>query len=630
MNYVQDILKKHANTAFNGGIYIAPDIPDKKMNNAISRYGGDMLANSVVMLLDNTFFGSAKTGMLFSGTKMIWKNDFAEAIEIEYTDIESAEYVREEEIIEKDDGTTRTKILKYVNITLKNEEIIKISSVSSVNYEKFADLINEISQSEVEYFESNQIFALEEMSIELKLAYIKIMANLVMEDVDFADGKGYAEFLSLVSRLNFLPEERAIIRNYVYNANNHLNNKEVMDIIFEFTPKGNEKAIIFSLIKDIVYIYRKIQQKTAAVESDEIDNEHVEEAYNTDDAEVVKESDKDAFSGFFKDSFNEFDEDEDHAEDESNAATELIEIDLVSKYPIIADNNDIFNANNELISLAEEIIEKEEKLLSGEISTKEFESSIKDFAIKTASVGVPVAAIYMSGSIMGLGIQGVLYGLSSIAGIFGFASIFSGLGVVVLLGLGTYTGLRALTGGGGRENQRSREILLQGVIQTTQKTINIILEDLNYISDELGQALEQSDHQTLQIEKLKQMMTMLASTGTNLNNKATEMDIHFYLNRCPNPLNHSKLKNLTEEPTKAKFYDSAMAYYEEIEEAIDEENVRTEYWLREDLNVRELEDLSNIISAIGYDDIQGDVKNIQKKVGRAASSTKRFIKGLME
>lgn len=51
-------------------IYISPDIPPQKLDNAIAAYARDVQLGYVLALYDQTVFGSAKDGILFLGDRM--------------------------------------------------------------------------------------------------------------------------------------------------------------------------------------------------------------------------------------------------------------------------------------------------------------------------------------------------------------------------------------------------------------------------------------------------------------------------------------------------------------------------------------------------------------------------------
>ena len=53
-------------------VFISPNIPEKKLNNAIAAYAKDVVPNYVLGIVDTTLFGGAKEGFLFTGNKMYY------------------------------------------------------------------------------------------------------------------------------------------------------------------------------------------------------------------------------------------------------------------------------------------------------------------------------------------------------------------------------------------------------------------------------------------------------------------------------------------------------------------------------------------------------------------------------
>ena len=111
---------------------------------------------------------------------------------------------------------------------------------------------------------------------------------------------------------------------------------------------------------------------------------------------------------------------------------------------------------------------------------------------KAGAVGVPIAAVYFSGSVVGLSAAGITSGLATLGmgGVLGFSSMVTGIGAAVLIGVVAYNGIKKVTGAKDLENNKQRELMIQTVIKNLQKTINYLIEDVNYISSELMQAIE--------------------------------------------------------------------------------------------------------------------------------------------
>ncbi|RDU73147.1 hypothetical protein CQA66_02690 [Helicobacter aurati] len=60
-------------------ILVAPNIPEKKLNNVIKAFECEDCMKSILALYDNTLFGSAKEGLVFTGEKMVFKSSSRQA-----------------------------------------------------------------------------------------------------------------------------------------------------------------------------------------------------------------------------------------------------------------------------------------------------------------------------------------------------------------------------------------------------------------------------------------------------------------------------------------------------------------------------------------------------------------------
>ena len=105
-----------------------------------------------------------------------------------------------------------------------------------------------------------------------------------------------------------------------------------------------------------------------------------------------------------------------------------------------------------------ETILENEKILSDRKSDIEIKKSLQEIASKSAAVGVPLAAVYLSGSVIGISAAGMTSGLAALGmgGVLGFSSMFTGIGVAVLLGVGAYKGMKKVTGMGDLEKNKQR------------------------------------------------------------------------------------------------------------------------------------------------------------------------------
>ncbi|MGC9526944.1 MAG: hypothetical protein ACP5D7_15530 [Limnospira sp.] len=146
-------------------------------------------------------------------------------------------------------------------------------------------------------------------------------------------------------------------------------------------------------------------------------------------------------------------------------------------------------------------------------------------AIKTAAsgltaVGVPIAAVWFSGSVIGLSAAGITSGLAALGAFVGLGGMIPGIGVAILLGAGIFTGVNwLLDTGNEREKaqiQAEKERKSQLVIQNMQAAINQLVEQISKLQEQAlnleGNAAEAEANRTavrILTERLRAMQQSL-------------------------------------------------------------------------------------------------------------------------
>ncbi len=70
------------------GLYLAPDIPQDKLDNAIRDYAKSVRSDEIQALYDATLTGNAKDGAVFTDSRLVFQNnDFSPPQEIRYNDM---------------------------------------------------------------------------------------------------------------------------------------------------------------------------------------------------------------------------------------------------------------------------------------------------------------------------------------------------------------------------------------------------------------------------------------------------------------------------------------------------------------------------------------------------------------
>jgi hypothetical protein len=524
-------------------IYVVPNIPEKKLNNALKSYGNNVSYESVLALYDDTLFGSASDGMLFTGEKML-HNKYGTFF---YSDIESVKYV--ENITTNDKGKEKKE--EWIIIKTKDGKKHKLTyGLSNINNKKFTEFLNKIINEFEEYKEEDQLKEIADMPDDLKIAYLKIIINMTFIDDEEIDEKELAELFLLMTRIKLNRDSRFEIRRYIteISKENIETVKNLIDIIKENSEESHHKSLMISLIKDLINVY-----------------------FST----------KDTMDRNFK---------------------------------FLDDNKELFGVSDEEIDLAYDTVENDYKLLKEDLDDDTIKKNAKELASKAAAAGVPLAAVYISGSVIGMSAAGITSGLAALGMGMGMTG---GLAVVGIIGVLSYKGMKHLTGANELDKYKTKELMLHEVIKQTQKTISLIIDDINYIVEKLNDTLLKHTEQKEKIQKLMKMVAQFQGALKSVDNKSNIYQNS--ANRLQNPkiLDVDRLKELTSEPTKKPLYNFIMENYE-LKEMETKDGKKNVYALKQDISTEILDKMAQIFQAIGYFDMGNIV----------ASKASSFVKGI--
>lgn len=551
MSDINQYLREALNKVSDSRVYIAPNIPEKKLNKAIKTFKYDGNPENIIALVDITAFGSGADGLMFTGEKFIFKDIFTDPVHIEYESINQITNVTKEEL-----SLTRSQN-KY--LTIKN-----ISSFCKLD--ELGKILEHVSKEFDDYTEQRQVVPLEEMDEKLKLAYLKIIINMAYDNDQVIDKKEMAEIFLLMNRLSLKQETRFEIRSYMFAPENLQKTSNLFDELDQHVLNGQLNTVHISLAKDLINIYFSTQGK-----------------------------DLDKFS-FLK---------------ENRALLKIKDSDL------------------DIVTLA---LETDYKLLEEDFTDDKMTAAFKELSAKAAAVGTPLAAVYLSGSVIGMSAAGMTSGLAMLGmgGILGLSSMATGIGVAILIGVGTYASVKKITGSDELSNYKRKQLMLNEVIKQTQNTISTILDDINYISGKLNGTIEQVTALTDNVSaikdlnsKLKQQIAMLkgvSGAADILNGKVHDAKGASNKLKCPVHLDLSKLEALTSEPTKKKFQDYIRDFYIE-KELVEDKNSDTQVvkkWVIDTSKKAEFAQLAKAFEAIGYFNVS-DV---------LAGKTKQALSGL--
>lgn len=541
-------------------VFIAPDIPEKKINGAISGMAQGLNPDYVLAIVDTTIFGSAKEGCLFTGEYLYTNALGAGTDKIQLSTISKAEYICTE--VKKDNGKIEEK--KEVIFHFKNGESKNITdNIRGISYEKFTELINGIveqAQDESDFVSTSQTCPLSMMDIGIKKAYIKLVCNFTFSDDNEIDAEEYAEIISLIVRIEMDADDRLEIRGYMTDHTNVESNEELLSYLSENVEEVSYDVVKKSLLKDIIYIFRKKNKELSWKE-----NQFIVKLHN--DLEIDEEQ---------------------------------------VEYIVTAIKND-------------------EEILAQRKNDTEITKSMKDLASKATAVGVPLAAVYLSGSVMGVSAAGITSGLASLGmgGILGFSSMFTGIGVAVLLGVGTYKGVKRITGLSDLENNKQREMMLQAIIRNSQRSLNYLIEDVNEITRRLQIEIEKGLESEVKIKKISAMISMLTKGAQVTSDRIQYAETEKIISKLPEKLDLTRVTELTEGATKEKIRNLILSCYLK-KEITNEEGITSDYMVLDDtIPCNKLQELHDAFEGIGYFNV-GDAA-----IASVKGAAKSFMKSIM-
>ena len=528
MQNINEFLRDKLN-GLGGSIYVAPEIPKKKIDSAIKEFNFNADINSIVAIYDNSLLGNVKDGLLFVG---------------------SGFYIKSKDSVKKIDFSKIKKISlnqeNSVIIVLDNEEYISMPNIVSSKFSTtaFVELINQVISSFDSFEDAQQNVAIENMDEYLKIAYMSIMVRMTLDDDGVIDEKEISELLLLMTRLKLKSESRNKVRASIAYPEEILAVEELLKIIETKAPAGQLRNLHISLYKDLVNIHSSSKEK-------------------------------------FNDQF-EF---------------------LNNILPKI-------NITEEDKGIVKQAILNDRAVLEDETTDSEIVENMKRLSMNAAAVGTPLAAIYISGSVMGLSAAGITSGLATLGmgGLLGMSGMVTGIGVVVLLGVGTYHGLRKMTGTDVIAKHEKRRLMLNEIIKQNQEALSLLMNDINDIVSQLNDAIKDNYDNKNHIEKMVKLLNTLTKGGKSLNVKNDNVQSQVYKSKCPTTLDLAKLDELTVSPSMQQHKIFILEhYYQTTAKKIIKDKEGNESFktfevlvLKKEMNVDDAEELMQVFDIIGY------------------------------
>ena len=192
----------------------------------------------------------------------------------------------------------------------------------------------------------------------------------------------------------------------------------------------------------------------------------------------------------------------------------------------VRELTNLLDISEKQVGVIQEVCDLDREILHGELSDKQMLTIAKDLASKASGVGVPIAAVYLTGSVTGLSAAGITSGLATLGfgGVLGLSSMVTGIGTVVVGGVVAYQGMRWLMNRTSRDKAHRRELMLQEVLLIHQKAIANLAEDIRHFSDRLVALAADVETNRATIELLSREMTLLGDALGRLRHREREYE----------------------------------------------------------------------------------------------------------
>ena len=553
-------------------LYISPDIPSKKLDNAIASYACDVQLGYVLALIDTTVFGSAKEGALFLGDRVYFSRNKRV---INYLDIQDVELFRNYRTAK--DGTRKEIEPSIVLVWTDGTKEMIDEYLFNIDKNGFKDFIqaihDEVGTEETELDSTNQLLPLSMMSDEIKETYIKFLCNAAYMDDGQIDSREYAEIMTLIAINSLTHESRMKIRMYMYNTDGMEDMEVLLEKLDSLVPSGSVEVIRLSLFKDAVNIRW--------------------DALNFEENKAAAKEDR-----------------------------------------YIRELQWLLNINDDKAEYIICEIQKNKDILNKRQNDDQIKNSMKETVAKAGAVGVPMAAVYLSGSVLGVSAAGMTSGLAALGmgGVLGFSSMFTGIGVAVLLGVGAYKGVRKISGLDDLEKNKEREMMLKEIAKNAQKTLNYLVEDINALNDQLQKTFSEKDitsekarQLALKLSKLMRQMGQGAQYTTNKMGYATKEQV---ICRLPRSINMDVVEKLAAGATHTSARELLMKVYSE--QQTDEKQQVIDHCLNTNCSEEDLTEAYSILESIGYFRLSDNaVASAMSAADSGVREVKNFMKGFM-
>ncbi|WP_013320926.1 TerB family tellurite resistance protein [Gloeothece verrucosa] len=169
--------------------------------------------------------------------------------------------------------------------------------------------------------------------------------------------------------------------------------------------------------------------------------------------------------------------------------------------------------SDEQIKAIEVFNQKMREIRKGNLDDNQAADAAKTAAAGLSAVGIPLAAVYFSGSVIGLSAAGITSGLAALGALIGIGGMVPGIGVAVLLGAGIFTGVNWFLDTGDKrkkdEIKAEQERKAQLVIENLQTALSQVTERIEALQKAAADSETNREAIKILTQKLKTLQQLI-------------------------------------------------------------------------------------------------------------------------
>lgn len=237
-------------------IFFNPHVPDDKLNNALDAYGHNLPQNEIVALIDDTFWGSAKEGILITNDSVLLSKGLSKVNRFQFQDINQISCDNKNVIINNKVvakltyaekmhlGFLFSVLNKYLDILKNSHTSLKKNKLDEQLTDQLLTLLFKTQNTPIFYDPNKNKTLGESPQVITKIPSLLLLEDLSLEQIEFISFK-----------LALLEEEKILSVSYISNSSDYSDFFCITDYGL-YIPRDNKgnSFISFEDLKDLKVI----------------------------------------------------------------------------------------------------------------------------------------------------------------------------------------------------------------------------------------------------------------------------------------------------------------------------------------------------------------------------------------